>query len=114
MDHLAFNTKYKSGDILLCIQDVVYNGVTIFHANESYSVNSILYSRISLGDKTRYKPNYLVNDCIPQNPSLLDTSRVYVFFSPEEEFIKDEKNHGASGMSSHGNIDIHFKSSIIN
>jgi len=117
----TFNTKFKSGDILLCIKDVVHNEVTLFHKDESYIVDSVKYSHISLGDKTIYRPVYLVNGWlglwhekitnIKIKLTKLDTSRKYEFFSPDEEFVTDEKTHGASGMSSYGNIDIHFKSS---
>ena len=74
----------------------------LFKADESYAVNAIDYSQLGIGDRTMYHPYYYIND-------INGLAKHCAFFSPDEEFITDEKSHGGSGMSGHGNVNIHFQ-----
>jgi hypothetical protein len=92
----SLNTKYKIGEFLYCIKDVIWNEKILFHQGETYVVNDIEYSKSGGLKTTTYWPHYLVNQ--------------YSFYSPYEEFVVNKESHGGSGMSGYGNVDVHFKS----
>jgi hypothetical protein len=95
-DVKVFNTKYKKGEKLLCIKDLVWENEMLFQEGESYPVTRISYSQCAmLESKTKYHPYYYVTD----KP----------FYSPDEEFLTNEETHGGMGMSGFGKIDEHFK-----
>lgn len=90
-----FNTKFKKGEQLHCIKNVIYNDEIIFHEGKSYIVSKIEYSQCAQKNKTtEYSPYYLIGE--------------YAFFSPNEKFIVDEETYGGSGKSGYGYIDDHF------
>lgn len=93
----VFDTKYKKGEKLLCIKDVIWDGKTLFNKGEIYIVHHIEYSKCDMGNKTtKYKPFYIINE--------------KGFCSPYEDFTDNEETIGAMGMSGYGHIDAHFKS----
>jgi hypothetical protein len=92
----SFSTKYKKGDKLRCIKNVEYDNEILLKEGENYKVDSIEYSYCSEDKGTKYNPFYIING--------------YIFYSPNETFFDNTYSGGASGKSSYGEIEKHFKS----
>jgi len=91
-----FDTKYKKGEKLYCIKDVIWDDEIIFHKGETYTIDKIEYSHWGDLDKTTYVPFYIIK-------------KKYGFCTSHEEFVVKEESHGGCGMSGYGPIDAHFK-----
>lgn len=93
---VSFNTKYKKGDTLECVKNVIFSDKILFQEGENYTIHHISYSECGIDKTTEYKPFYFMNE-------------KHCFYSPDETFVTKEETHGASGMSGYGHVDEHFK-----
>lgn len=52
---ISFNTKYKRGDELVCIKDLISDNEILFNVGETYLVTGIKYSECGRDKTTEYE-----------------------------------------------------------